>query len=527
MDNSISKNKLFTAACISLIVTAMTFAIRAGILTDLGVQFELSDTQLGYINSLAFLGFPVATVIGGLLYNVLGARKLMIIAFFSHLIGLVLTIYAGGFEALLISSFFIGFANGSVEAACNPLIADMYTKNRTTMLNKFHVWFPGGIVIGALMVTFMNTEIIDINLFYTNFSVVNPFFLDWQYKIAVMLIPTVIYGYLFFKEEFPESENIETNTSTNIRSLVSPLFLFIVACMTLTAISEFGPQQWIERILGNSGANPMLILAMVTGIMALGRYFAGPIIHKLNPIGVLLMSAVLTSIAVYSMSIAGGNMIYIAAILFAFGVCYFWPTMIGFVSEYIPKTGALGMSLVGGAGMLSTAIWQPVIGSWLDEEKQIALNSGVSEEAAQVLAGQAALGNMAFFPLLLVILFGLLFLFKNKLNQFNKPIDINFSSSGRIKRLDYLVSVILYFIITFLIGVILGSFGITDENIYGQGMILLAIAPFFVWLIMQGTKRCHDRGNSGWYQLIPIYILWMILGIGDDNKNKYDTSKKE
>jgi MFS family permease len=404
MDNSISKNKLFTAACISLIVTAMTFAIRAGILTDLGVQFELSDTQLGYINSLAFLGFPVATVIGGLLYNVLGARKLMIIAFFSHLIGLVLTIYAGGFEALLISSFFIGFANGSVEAACNPLIADMYTKNRTAMLNKFHVWFPGGIVIGALTSKFMS-----------------DFGMGWQIQISVMIIPTLIYGYLFFKEEFPESQHIETDTSVNIKSLFSPLFLFIIACMTLTAISEFGPQQWIERILGNSGANPMLILAMVTGIMALGRYFAGPIIHKLNPIGVLLMSAILTSAAVYSMSIAEGNMIYFAAILFAFGVCYFWPTMIGFVSEYLPKTGALGMSLVGGAGMLSTAIWQPVIGSWLDVEKEIALASGVAQEAAELVAGKAALGNMVYFPLALIVLFGILFAFGKKLEEKRIP----------------------------------------------------------------------------------------------------------
>ena len=404
MDNSISKNKLFTAACISLIVTAMTFAIRAGILTDLGVQFELSDTQLGYINSLAFLGFPVATVIGGLLYNVLGARKLMIIAFFSHLIGLVLTIYAGGFEALLISSFFIGFANGSVEAACNPLIADMYTKNRTAMLNKFHVWFPGGIVIGALTSKFMS-----------------DFGMGWQIQIAIMIIPTLIYGYLFFKEEFPESQHIETDTSVNIKSLFSPLFLFIIACMTLTAISEFGPQQWIERILGNSGANPMLILAMVTGIMALGRYFAGPIIHKLNPIGVLLMSAILTSAAVYSMSIAEGNMIYFAAILFAFGVCYFWPTMIGFVSEYLPKTGALGMSLVGGAGMLSTAIWQPVIGSWLDAEKEIALASGIAQEAAELAAGKAALGNMVYFPLALIVLFGILFAFGKKLEEKRIP----------------------------------------------------------------------------------------------------------
>jgi len=404
MNNSISKNKLFTASCISLIVTAMTFAIRAGILTDLGIQFNLNDTQLGYVNSLAFFGFPVATVFGGLLYNVLGARKLMIIAFVSHILGLVMTIYAGGFTALLVSSFFIGFANGSVEAACNPLIADMYTDNRTAMLNKFHVWFPGGIVIGALTSKFM-----------TDFG------MGWELQIAVMLIPTAIYGYLFFNEEFPESEHIETDTSVNIQSLFNPLFLFIAACMTLTAISEFGPQQWIERILGNSGVSPMLILAMVTGIMALGRYFAGPIIHRLNPIGVLLMSAVLTTAAVYSMSIAEGSMIYFGAVLFAFGVCYFWPTMIGFVSEYLPKTGALGMSLVGGVGMLSSAIWQPVIGSWLDAEKAIALSSGVAEDAAELIAGKAALGNMAYFPLALILLFGILFAFRKKLEENRIP----------------------------------------------------------------------------------------------------------
>jgi len=146
MEN-INKNRLFLAACVSLIVTAMTFAIRAGILGQLGTDFGLTDTELGWVNSMAFLGFPVATIFGGLVYNSVGPRKLMMIEFLSHLIGILLTIFAGGFWTLLISTFFIGFANGSVEAACNPLIADIYTTNRTTMLNKFHVWFPGGIVI--------------------------------------------------------------------------------------------------------------------------------------------------------------------------------------------------------------------------------------------------------------------------------------------------------------------------------------------------------------------------------------------
>jgi len=397
MDN-INKNRLFIASCISLVVTAMTFAIRAGILGQLGSDFALTDTELGWVNSMAFLGFPIATVFGGLVYNTFGARNLMIVAFLSHILGIVLTISAGGFWGLLISTFFIGFANGSVEAACNPLIADMYTDNRTTMLNKFHVWFPGGIVIGALISKFM-----------TDFG------MGWQLQIASMLIPTLLYGFLFCGQKFPKSENIVSDTKVNAKSLLSPLFIFMVICMTLTATTELGTQQWVERILGNSGASPMLILAMVTGLMAIGRYFAGPIIHKLNPPGVLLCSAIIAAIAIYMMSSATGIMVYVSAILFAVGCCYFWPTMVGFVSEYTPKTGALGMSLIGGAGMLATSIWQPVIGSWLDNAKASALNSGVSIAEAELIAGQATLSNIVIFPIVLVVLFGILFTQRKKL----------------------------------------------------------------------------------------------------------------
>jgi len=194
-------------------------------------------------------------------------------------------------------------------------------------------------------------------------------------------------------------------------------------CMTLTATSEFGPQQWIEKILGSSGASPMLILAMVTGIMALGRYFAGPVVHRLNPAGVLWMSAIITTVAVYAMSIADGIMIYPAAMLFALGVCYFWPTMIGFTSEYLPKTGALGMSLVGGAGMIGASIWQPVIGSWLDDAREGAIASGLDQNAADIIAGKNTLEIMVFFPLTLVVLFGILFALRKKIEGGRVPQD--------------------------------------------------------------------------------------------------------
>ncbi len=397
MSDEIKKNSLFIACCLALTVTAMTFAIRAGILGQLSQDFGLSDSELGWINALAFLGFPVATMFGGLLYNFLGAKKLVIIAFVGHILGLVLTMTADGFWSLLISSFCIGFANGAVEAGCNPLIADIYYKNKTTMLNRFHVWFPGGIVIGALLSKAM-----------TDMS------FSWQAQISTMLLPTIIYGYLVLKHQFPKNDNVDTSTKNNIKALFSPLFLFMAFCMTLTATSELGTQQWIERILGSSGASPMLIMAMITGVMAIGRFFAGPIIHKLNPAGVLLYSAVVTTIGIYSMSIATGNLVYVSALIFALGVTYFWPTMIGFVAENVPQSGALGMSMIGGAGMFAVSMWNPVIGSWIDEARQQALAVSNNAEIAELAAGQATLANLSIFPLILIFAFTALTIYMRK-----------------------------------------------------------------------------------------------------------------
>lgn len=402
----IHAKKLFTASCFALITTAMAFGIRAGVLTRLGAEFALSNEQLGYINLMAFLGFPIATIIGGPLYNALGPKRIMWVAFFTHILGLVMTIYAGGYWTLLISTFLVGFGNGTVEAACNPMIANMYTGNeRTKMLSRFHMWFPGGIVIATLLSKFMTDA-----------------GLGWQLQIALILIPTLIYAFLFWGQTFPASR-VEGAASTgeNFKAMFQPLYLFMLACMALTAISEFGPNQWVGPILGKAGASPMLILALVTGLMAVGRYFAGPIVHSLNPTGVLLGSSVFATIGIMLMSQTTGAMVYVAAAMFAIGVCYFWPTMLGFVAEYTPRTGAFGLSIMGGLGMFSSAIFQPIIGKWLDAENVKATAAGLTGDAADLAAGQATMGYMAFFPGTLIIAFGVLyFVMRNR-----KPGHVN------------------------------------------------------------------------------------------------------
>jgi len=392
-----ASSRIFIICCLALLVTSMTFVIRAGILSQLGVEFSLNDGQLGWVNALAFLGFPFAMMIGGALYNTLGAKKLLLIAFVCHFVGLFLTMSAEGFWGLLISTFFIGFANGAVEAGCNPLIAETYPENKTTMLNRFHVWFPGGIVVGALISKAM-----------TDAS------LGWQLQISVMLVPAFIYGVMAIKQEFPKSIVLKASTSSNVKALFSPLFIFMAICMTLTTTAELGTQQWMERILGASGASPMLIMALITGLMAVGRFFAGPVIHRLNPVGVLLCSAIVATAGIYAMSIATGSMVYIAAILFAIGVMYFWPTMVGFVAENIPESGALGMSMIGGVGMFSLTLWNPVIGSWIDSAREKANAAAFAGVDPELVAGQNVLANLTFFPATLIITFTVLYVYMHK-----------------------------------------------------------------------------------------------------------------
>ncbi|MFN4086372.1 MAG: MFS transporter [Spirosomataceae bacterium] len=390
----LNKNRLFLASCFALITTAFAFGIRAGIMNDLASDFNLNDTQLGWINFMGIFGFPIATLVGGPLYNTLGPKKLGWVAFFCHLAGITFSILSTSYWPLFFSTFFISFGNGMVEAAYNPMIANMYDENKATMLNKFHVWFPGGIAIGSLIATFL-----------TNAG------MGWQIKIAVMYIPMAIYGFLFYGQQFPEHK-VEGNGSTaeNLKAILSsPLYWLMLVCMIMTATTELGTQSWVERILGAAGAQPLLILAMVTGLMAVGRYFAGPLIHRLNITGVLLASAVISTLAIVLMSQATGGMVYLAAVLFAVGVCYFWPNMISFVAVYLPKTGALGMSLIGGAGMVGVSIFQPIIGGWLDAEKAKASEAGLVGDAMELAAGQATLDNIAVIPAILTIAFIVLF----------------------------------------------------------------------------------------------------------------------
>ncbi|MFB0907501.1 MAG: MFS transporter, partial [Spirosomataceae bacterium] len=390
----VNNQRLFLGSCFALITTAFSFSLRAGILPQLAEEFSFTAEQLGFINSMWFFGFPIAMIIGGLVYHTVGPKKIMQFAFFTHALGIILTIYSGGYYGLMASTFLIGLGNGCTEAACNPMIADTYEGDaRDKMLNRFHMWFPGGIVVGSLISKFMTDG-----------------GLPWQAQIWVILIPTIIYAYLFFGQTFPKPrvEGV-TSIGANFKAMLSPLFIFMFFAMALTAISEFGPQQWTGLILSKSGASPMYILALVTGIMAVARYFGGSVIAKFDQTGVLLGGSILTTIGIYLFSTQTGTMAYVAAVFFALGVAYFWPTMIGFIAKRVPLSGAIGMSIIGGVGMFSSYIFQPIIGRWIDGDLAEKAALGLEGDALELAAGQATLSTMITFPAILIVAFTFLY----------------------------------------------------------------------------------------------------------------------
>jgi fucose permease len=293
-----------------------------------------------------------------------------------------------------------------VEAACNPLVVSLYPNNKTVMLNRFHVWFPGGNVIGGLLAYF----------------ILSQFHLDWRLLMIPLFVAAIIYGVIFFKLKFPQTERVTSGVSTGemFSSCLKPLFLVMLACMFLTAATELGTTTWILGLLEGSGVSGILVLVFIFGVMALGRYFSGPFVHRFNPNGMLIFSALFSGIGLVLLSMFTGYAAFGAAFVFAVGICFFWPTMLGFVSEYLPKTGALGLSLMGGAGMFSVSLILPMMGKWLDNYKQEAIDKGMTASAADIFAGSHTFLKVAVMPAILLVMFTLVFIFqRKKLSQQN------------------------------------------------------------------------------------------------------------
>src|SRR6187455_1011454 len=246
---AVNKNQLFLASRIALIVTAITFAYRAALEGTWGTEFNLTKEQIGWIFSPAFWGFTLAMIFGGPLCDILGMKRLVGLAFIGHVSGIIIYLVAKDATMLFIGTVCIGIGNGMVEAACNPLVVSLYPENKTTMLNRFHVWFPGGNVIGGLL----------------DYIVLTQLNLDWRLLIIPLFIAVVIYGFMFLKLKFPETERVTSGVSTGdmFKACLNPLFLIMIVCMFLTAATELGTTTWILALLQGTNVSGILVLVFI------------------------------------------------------------------------------------------------------------------------------------------------------------------------------------------------------------------------------------------------------------------------
>jgi fucose permease len=354
----IHRDRLFVASCCALAVSAVAFAVIGDILGSLKAQFILDNQQVGYIGGAAIWGFAVSIIVLGPLVDVLGMRLLVRVAMVCHVLGALIMITAKGFWALFIGALILSLGNGVIEAVCNPLVATLYPEKKAHRLNQFHVWWPGGIVLGGLAS-------------YALHAMGND---SWQLRLGLILIPAAVYIVLMLRETFPATENVASGVSTGemfAATFTSPLFLLMLATMFITASIELGPGRWIPAVLSSGGLPGILVLVWISLLMAfLRRVVSGPMLRALSPTGVLFVSMILTMIGLYLLSTAETKVsAFTAATFFAFGTAFIWPTMLGFVSERVPRSGALGLALMGGAGMgIVGLVTSPMLGKIADQK---------------------------------------------------------------------------------------------------------------------------------------------------------------
>lgn len=347
--------RLFLGSCMALIATSTAFAVVGASMLSIKNEFILTNAQVGWIGGAALWGFTVSMVVFGPFVDSVGMKNLLRLAFGAHVAGTLTMIFAGGYGSLFAGALIIAMGNGLVEAACNPLVAAIYPENKTVKLNQFHVWFPGGTVLGGL----------------ASYALDAAGVTEWRVKLGLILIPTVLYGIIFLGQQFPVTERVRAGYTTGEMwraTLLNPLFLLLLGCMAITGSLELGPNRWVPAVLQAGGIAGILVLVYINGLMAILRYRAGDVVHRLRPTGILLACAVLAGLGLLALSYAETTlMAFAAATVFAVGVCYFWPTMLGLVAERNVRGGSLALALMGGMGMAAPGlVASPAMGKIAD-----------------------------------------------------------------------------------------------------------------------------------------------------------------
>ena len=384
-----TKKSLFRACFVALMATSFGFMLRAMLITEWGAEFNLTKTQMGEIMGVGLWPFAVSIVLFSLIIDKIGYGWSMAIAFICHISSMVITLLADGYWMLYTGTFIFALGNGIIEATINPAVATMFSKEKTKWINKLHAAWPAGMVVGGIMAISMGESV------------------KWQYKIAIILIPMLIYGFLMLRKKFPVQERVAAGISYKdmlkelgilgaliivtlivfevgrffnlslivelvvvilltsifgiyVRALGQPIFIILLLIMFPLATTELGTDSWIINLMANEMKNLHLqsgwILVYTAMIMTIARYYAGPIIKKLKPSGLLIFSSAIAAAGLYFLSISTGIIIFIAATIYGFAKSYLWPTMIGIVGERFPKGGALTLNVTTAVGNLAVGI---------------------------------------------------------------------------------------------------------------------------------------------------------------------------
>jgi MFS family permease len=417
-----ARTRLFIVSSLALTMAGIGASLRANTAVDLQrVFFDPIDKahsaeMIANVLGLPFLGFALTIAIGSPLLDYIGMGLLLPMAGVCFTAGALIMMFAGSlstsfpgagvYNVIWAGALVTGIGWGLVETVVNPLIASLYPGEKTGKLNTLHAWWPGGLVIGGLLGVAM--------------SAVG---LGWQIKLAMVILPAVAVVGLCIGVRFPPTERAAAGVSMGemFRELLNPLFIVLFASMFLTAASELAPGQWVDFALSRTVHMPgILLLVYVSALMFVMRHFAGPLVHKLSPIGLLWCSCLMASLGLLSLAAANSPLMgVLAATVWGTGVCYMWPTMLATASERFPRGGALLMGLMGTAGTLSIRFVLPLMGAIYDNKKievagsEAAFNAlpqGPELERVLGIAAQTSFRAVAILPALLLIVFGAIWL---------------------------------------------------------------------------------------------------------------------
>jgi MFS family permease len=392
-----NSGRLLWAGFMAILAAGIGFGVRGGIMATWGADFGFTATDLGNIGGAGLIGFCFGIIIGGVACDKIGYGKLVILAFATHVLSAVVTLSAGpetnpdtAYQLLYWGMFIFAYANGTLEAVANPLVATLFPTNRTHYLNILHASWPAGLVLGGAIGWVLGGD--------DGWS--------WQAQLSLYLIPTLIYGVMFFRQHMPMSEASQNELSlgemfkdvgilgglvicyllslffsgsmglgdtagyaiagvllvgigmiTNFSFGSKLLFALFVAHALVGAV-ELGTDSWVQNITGNilTPEEGKILFIFTSAIMFFLRFCADFIENKLklSPIGILVVCSVL---AVVGLNMVSGVTTFVGAMgalaIYAVGKTFFWPTMLAVASDRFPRTGAIAISIMGGIGMLA------------------------------------------------------------------------------------------------------------------------------------------------------------------------------